>query len=37
MNTLTSRPVDAVIAAALEFLGERLSTAQAVREQHSRG
>ena len=37
MNTITARPVDAVIAAAREFLGERLSTAQAVREQHSRG
>ena len=37
MNTITARPVDAVIAAAREFLGERLSTAQAVREQHGRG
>nr|WP_309139744.1 FAD-linked oxidase C-terminal domain-containing protein [Siccirubricoccus sp. G192] len=31
------RPVDAVIAAAREFLGERLSTAEAVREQHGHG
>ena len=37
MNTITARPVDAVIAAAREFLGERMSTAQAVREQHGRG
>ena len=37
MNTISPRPVDAVIAAARAFLGERLSTAQAVREQHSRG
>jgi D-lactate dehydrogenase (cytochrome) len=37
VNTITARPVDAVIAAAREFLGERLSTAQAVREQHGRG
>ena len=37
MNTITARPADAVIAAAREFLGERLSTAQAVREQHGRG
>ena len=37
MNTISPRPVDAVIAAAREFLGERLSTAQAVREQHGRG
>src|SRR4028118_2294466 len=37
MNTVIPRPVDAVIAAAREFLGERLSMAQAVREQHSRG
>jgi D-lactate dehydrogenase (cytochrome) len=37
VNTIAARPVDAVIAAAREFLGERLSTAQAVREQHGRG
>src|SRR4028118_1142255 len=37
MNTVIPRPVDAVIAAAREFLGERLSMAQAIREQHSRG
>jgi D-lactate dehydrogenase (cytochrome) len=37
MNTISPRPVDAVIAAARAFLGERLSTAQAVREQHGRG
>jgi D-lactate dehydrogenase (cytochrome) len=37
MNTISPRPVDAVIAAAREVFGERLSTAQAVREQHSRG
>ena len=30
MNTISPRPVDAVIAAAREFLGERLSTAQAL-------
>jgi D-lactate dehydrogenase (cytochrome) len=32
-----SRPVDAAIAAAREVFGERLSTAEALREQHSRG
>ncbi len=37
MNTVLPRPVDAVTAAAREFLGERLSTAHAVREQHGRG
>jgi D-lactate dehydrogenase (cytochrome) len=37
MNSVTSRPVDAVIAAARAFLGDRLSTNAAVREQHSRG
>jgi D-lactate dehydrogenase (cytochrome) len=37
VNTITARPADAVIAAAREILGERLSTAQAVREQHGRG
>ncbi len=37
MNTIAPRPVDAVIAAARALIGDRLSTAQAVREQHSRG
>ena len=37
MNSLTPRPVDAVIAAARDFLGERISTNNALREQHSRG
>ena len=37
MDIMPPRPVDAVIAAAREFLGERLSTARAVREQHGRG
>ncbi len=32
-----ARPVDAVIAQAREFLGERLSTGAALREQHSHG
>jgi len=32
-----TRPVDAVIAAAREFLGERLTTNAALREQHSHG
>ena len=32
-----SRPVDAVIEAAREFLGERLSTNASLREQHSHG
>jgi len=32
-----ARPADAVIAAAREFLGERITLNQAVREQHSRG
>jgi D-lactate dehydrogenase (cytochrome) len=32
-----SRPVEAAIAAAREVFGERLSTAEALREQHSRG
>ncbi|MFN6955740.1 MAG: FAD-binding oxidoreductase, partial [Acetobacteraceae bacterium] len=35
--TAGSRPVDAAIAAAREVFGERLSTAEALREQHSRG
>ena len=34
---IPSRPVEQVIAEAREFLGDRLSTNQAVREQHSRG
>ena len=37
MNTIAPRPVDAVIAGIRDLIGERLSTAQAVREQHSRG
>jgi D-lactate dehydrogenase (cytochrome) len=37
MNTISPRPVDAVIAAAQGLLGERLSTNATVREQHSRG
>jgi len=37
VNTISPRPVDAVIAGLREFLGERVSTGQAVREQHSRG
>jgi len=32
-----SRPVDAVIAAARDFLGERITTNTALREQHSHG
>ncbi len=32
-----SRPVDAVLALAAEFLGERLTTNAALREQHSHG
>ncbi len=32
-----SRPVDAVIAQARAFLGERMSTNAALREQHSHG
>jgi D-lactate dehydrogenase (cytochrome) len=32
-----TRPVDAVIAAAREFLGDRLSTGASIREQHSHG
>jgi D-lactate dehydrogenase (cytochrome) len=35
--TAGTRPVDAAIAAAREVFGERLSTAAALREQHSRG
>jgi D-lactate dehydrogenase (cytochrome) len=37
MNTITARPVDAVIAAARNLLAERLSTNAAIREQHSKG
>jgi D-lactate dehydrogenase (cytochrome) len=37
MNTIAHRPVDAVIAAIRVLIGDRLSTAQAIREQHSRG
>jgi len=37
MNTIAPRPVDAVIAAARDFLGERMTTNAAVREQHSHG
>jgi len=37
MTLITPRPVDAVIAAAREFLGDRLSTNNAIREQHSHG
>lgn len=37
MNTIAPRPVDAVIAAIRDLIGDRLSTAQAIREQHSRG
>jgi len=34
---VSARPVDAVIAAAREFLGERMTTSAAMREQHSHG
>ncbi len=37
MNQFTPRPVDAVIAAARGFLGDRITTNASVREQHSRG
>jgi D-lactate dehydrogenase (cytochrome) len=37
MDQLAPRPVDAVIAAARGFLGDRLTTNAAVREQHSHG
>ncbi len=37
MTAITPRPVDAVIAAARELLGERLSTNATVREQHAKG
>jgi D-lactate dehydrogenase (cytochrome) len=35
--TAGARPVQAAIAAARELFGDRLSTAEALREQHSRG
>jgi D-lactate dehydrogenase (cytochrome) len=37
MNSITPRPVDAVIAAARAFLGDRLTTNATVREQHGKG
>jgi len=39
MNTYrgTSMPVEAVIAAAREFLGDRLTTNAALRDHHSNG
>jgi D-lactate dehydrogenase (cytochrome) len=37
MNTISPRPVDAVIAAATDFLGDRITTNAALREQHSHG
>ncbi|NKC30979.1 FAD-binding oxidoreductase [Falsiroseomonas selenitidurans] len=37
MNTVSPRPVDAVIAAASTFLGERMTTNAAIRDQHSHG
>ena len=38
MNTIIAPgPMEAVIASARDFLGDRLSTAQAIREQHSHG
>ena len=37
MNTITPRPVDAVIAAASALFGDRLTTNHTIREQHSRG
>jgi D-lactate dehydrogenase (cytochrome) len=37
MNSVTPRPVDAVIAAARGFLGDRITTNAAVREQHAKG
>jgi D-lactate dehydrogenase (cytochrome) len=37
MNTIAPRPVDHVIAAARQFLGERLTLNDAIRQQHSRG
>jgi D-lactate dehydrogenase (cytochrome) len=37
MNTISPRPVDAVIAALRGLLGDRLSTNAAIREQHAKG
>jgi D-lactate dehydrogenase (cytochrome) len=37
MNTITPRPVDSVVAALKQRLGERLSLNEAVRAQHARG
>jgi D-lactate dehydrogenase (cytochrome) len=37
MNTISPRPVDAVIAAASAFLGDRITVNAAIREQHSHG
>lgn len=37
MNTHAPRPVDAVLAAAQGFLGERLTRNDAIRAQHARG
>ena len=37
MNALTPHPAQAVIAAARALLGERLTTNDAIRQQHSRG
>ncbi len=37
MNTISPRPVDAVISAAREFLGDRLSLNATIREQHAKG
>ncbi len=37
MNTISPRPVDAVIGAARAFLGERITTNATVREQHAKG
>lgn len=35
--TIDTNPIDAVLAAARAFLGERLSTNASIREQHSKG
>jgi D-lactate dehydrogenase (cytochrome) len=37
MNTISPRPVDAVIGAARAFLGDRITTNATVREQHAKG
>lgn len=37
MNTIAPRPVDSVVAAARAFMGDRITTNTAIREQHSRG